>query len=161
MEHLVTHHTRILHLLAAVFLASTVLYGAVVLLVPPPDAPVVMQTHPLLWVFASLTLLNLLTIMPVYRAMLAKPRRVYAVSQDPEPLLRAHLIAHLVAMGRLELIALMGVVLFLVTGRGDWFWYFNGLALVSMLVLWPLREKVENLLQLPSVSQEGSAYSSG
>jgi hypothetical protein len=147
MDELVTTHTRGLHIIALAFFSSTVLYGLLVLLVPPPETPVIMQAHPLLWVFGGLTLFNLLTIMPVYRAMLAKPRKVYAVSGEPKPLLAAHRMAHLVAFARLELVALFGLVLFFITGRGDWFWYFNGLGLVGMLVLWPLREKVEALLQ--------------
>jgi hypothetical protein len=147
MNELVASHTRMLQVLAGAFFGATVIYGLLVFLVPPPEAPVVMQTHPLLWVFGAITVANLLTIMPVYRAMLEKPRRVYAVDGRPEPLLAAHRAAHIVAFARLEAVALLGVLLFFITGRGDWFWYFNGLALVGMLVLWPQREKVEALLQ--------------
>lgn len=157
MNELVTAHTRTLHVLCGVFVLSTVIYGLVVLMVPPPETPVVMQTHPLLWVFTALTLLNLLTIMPVYRAMLAKPRQVFAVSRDPVPLLSAHRAAHIVAFARLEAVAVLGLLLFFITGRGDWFWYFNGLALVGMLVLWPLKEKVEALLETPPSGQEQPA----
>lgn len=153
MDELITAHTRMLHLLAGAFLASIVAFGVLVLLVPPPEAPVVMQAHPLLWIFGALTLLNLLSIMPVYRAMLAGPRQAYAAHGQPEMLLAAHRAAHIVAFARLELVAIFGLVLFFVTGRGDWFWYFNGLALVGMLVLWPMREKVEALL---GTSQPGS-----
>lgn len=154
MEQLINTHTRTLHVLCGAFVVSTIVYGLVVLMVPPPESPVVMQTHPLLWVFTALTLLNILTIMPTYRAMLAKPRQVYAVSQDPLPLLDAHRAAHVVAFARLEAVAIFGLLLFFITGRGDWFWYFNGVALVGMLVLWPLKEKVEALLQSGQTGQE-------
>lgn len=154
MDQLVTAHTRTLHVLCGAFLVSTIVYGLLVLLVPPPEAPVVMQTHPLLWVFTGLTVLNILTLMPGYRAMLAKPRQVYAVSHDPVPLLDAHRTAHIVTFARLEAVAIFGLLLFFITGRGDWFWYFNGVSLVGMLVLWPLREKVEALLQTPQTGQE-------
>lgn len=154
MEELVKTHTRTLHFLCGAFVVSTIVYGFVVLMVPPPESPVVMQTHPLLWVFMALTLLNLLTIMPVYRVMLAKPRQVYAVSHDSLPLLNAHRAAHIVAFARLEVVAIFGLLLFFITGRGDWFWYFNGVALVGMLVLWPLQEKVEALLQTAQTGQE-------
>lgn len=154
MNQLITAHTRTLHVLCGGFVASTIVYGLLVLLVSPPESPVVMQTHPLLWVFMALTLLNVLTIMPAYRAMLAKARQVYAVSQDPLPLLNAHRTAHIVAFARLEVVAIFGLLLFFITGRGDWFWYFNGVALVGMLVLWPLKEKVEALLQAPQTGQE-------
>lgn len=154
MNELVAAHTRTLHVVCGAFVVSTVVYGMLVLMVPPPEAPVVMQTHPLLWVFAALTLLNLITIMPVYRAMLAQPRQVFAVSRDPLPLLAAHRFAHIVAYARLEAVAVLGLVLFFITGRGDWFWVFNGVALVGMLVLWPLREKAEALLEAPGAGQE-------
>lgn len=154
MEQLITTHMRTLHVLCGAFVVSTIVYGLLVLMVPPPESPVVMQTHPLLWVFTALTVLNILTIMPAYRAMLAKPRQVYAVSQDPLPLLNAHRAAHIVACARLEAVAILGLLLFFITGRGDWFWYFNGVALVGMLVLWPLKEKVEALLETAETGQE-------
>ncbi len=157
MEQLITAHTRTLHVLCGAFVASTIVYGLLVLMVPPPESPVVMQTHPLFWVFTALTVLNILTIMPVYRAMLAKPRQVFAVSQDPLPLLHAHRAAHIVAFARLEAVASFGLLLFFITGRGDWFWYFNGVGLVGMLVLWPLREKVAALLQTPIAGHEQAA----
>ncbi|MFN3414512.1 MAG: hypothetical protein ACK42L_10690, partial [Thermoanaerobaculum sp.] len=105
MDQLITAHTRTLHILCGGFVVSTVIYGLLVLLVPPPESPVVMQTHPLLWVFTALTVLNILTLMPAYRAMMAKPRQVYAVRHDPLPLLNAHRAAHIVAFARLEAVA--------------------------------------------------------
>lgn len=147
MDELVRLHTRTLHVLAGVFLLSCVIYGLIVFLIPPPESPVLQQTRTVLWIFGTLTILNVVTIMPVYRAMLAQPRKVYTVSKEPQPLLAAHRAAHLVAFARLELIAILGLLVFFITGRGDWFWFFNGVALVGMLVLWPLREKVVALLE--------------
>ncbi|MGC8917189.1 MAG: hypothetical protein ACP5NF_09455 [Thermoanaerobaculum sp.] len=154
MEELINTHTRTLHGLCGAFVATTVVYGLLVLMVPPPETPVVMQTHPLLWIFTALAALNILTLMPVYRAMLAKPRQVYAISRDPHPLLAAHRAAHVVAFVRLEAVSLFGLVLFFITGRGDWFWYFNGAGLVGMLILWPLKEKVQALLESPQVGEQ-------
>lgn len=147
MDELVKSHTRTLHVLAGAFLLSCVVYGLIIFLVPPPESPVLQQTRTVLWIFGALTILNLVTIMPVYRAMLAQRRKVYAVSREPQPLLAAHRAAHLVAFARLEFIAILGLLVFFITGRGDWFWFFNGVALVGMLALWPLREKVVALLE--------------
>ena len=100
--------------------------------------------------------MNLVTIMPVYRVMLAGPRRVFAVSQQSERLLAAHLAAHLTAFARLEAIALLGLVLFALTGRRDWFAIFTAVAALGMLVLWPRRAKVAALIEaagpLPDVT---------
>ncbi|OYV95848.1 MAG: hypothetical protein B7Z68_06525 [Acidobacteria bacterium 21-70-11] len=100
--------------------------------------------------------MNLVTIMPVYRVMLAGPRRVFAVSQQSERLLAAHFVAHLTAFARLEAVALLGLVLFALTGRRDWFAIFTAVAALGMLVLWPRRAKIAALLeaagQLPEVT---------
>jgi len=102
-----------------------------------------------MWGFAFLAAVNLVTVMPMYRAMLAGPRRVYAVGQQSERLLAAHFLAHVVAFARLEAVAILGLVLDFLTGRQDWFWIFTGVAAVGMLLLWPKRHKVETLLSLP------------
>jgi hypothetical protein len=145
----VERHTRRLQILCGALLASLAAYAAVVLAVPLRTPPVLPQGEALMWGFAFLAALNLVTIMPVYRAMLAGPRRVYTVGQQPERLLAAHLAAHLVAFARLEAVSILGLVLDFLTGRADWFWIFTAVAALGMVVLWPRREKVAALLAVP------------
>ncbi len=139
-----------LRLICIATLSTVVIYGGVVFVTPPPEHLPLAQGEHFLWIFAALSVLNLVTIMPVYRAMLATSRGTFARSADPGPLLASHLKAHAVAFARLDAVALLGLVLFFLTGRGDWFWVFNGVAAVGMVLLWPLREKIENLVASPT-----------
>ncbi len=149
MQETVRRHTRRLQIVCAALLASLAIYAGLVVAVPLAVQPAFPQGEPLLWGLAFLAAVNLVTIMPVYRAMLAGPRRVYTVGRQPERLLAAHLSAHLVAFARLEAVAILGLVLYFLTGRGDWFWIFTGVAAVGMMLLWPKREKVGALLAVP------------
>ncbi len=149
MQEAVERHTRRLQILCAALLGSLAVYGVVVTAVPLQTPPALPQGEALLWGFAFLAAVNLVTIMPVYRAMLAGPRRVYAVGRQPEKLLAAHLRAHLVALARLEAVSIFGLVLDFLTGRQDWFWIFTGVAAAGMLLLWPRRDKVAALLAVP------------
>jgi hypothetical protein len=149
MEETVRRHTRRLQIVCAALFASLAMYAALVVAVPFSAEPTFPQGEPLLWGFAFLAAVNLVTIMPVYRAMLAGPRRVYTVGQQPERLLRAHFSAHLVAFSRLEAVAVLGLVLDFLTRRQDWFWIFTGVAAAGMALLWPRRGKVAALLTIP------------
>ena len=149
MQEAVERHVRLLQILCMAMLASLAVHAVVVVAVPFTTPPALPQGEPLLWGFAFLAAVNLVTIMPVYRAMLAGPRRVYTVGQQPERLLAAHLSAHLVAFGRLEAVSILGLVLDFLTGRQDWFWIFTGAAAVGMVVLWPRRDKVDALIAVP------------
>ncbi len=145
MNTLVDQHLVRLWTVCGSFIASTAIYGAIVFVMPPPQSVVPAQGEHLPWIFALVAAVNIVTLMPVYRAMMARPRRVFAVGQELAPLLSAHLTSHMVAYARLDAVAVLGLALFFITGRGDWFWIFNGIAAVGMLLLWPLREKVEAL----------------
>lgn len=149
MQEAAKRHTRRLQIVCAALLASLAVYAALVMAVPLSVEPAFPQGEPLLWGLAFLAAVNLVTIMPVYRAMLAGPRRVYTVGRQPERLLAAHFSAHLVAFARLEAVAMLGLVLHFLTGRGNWFWIFTGAAAVGMALLWPKRAKVEALLAIP------------
>ncbi len=149
MQDLVARHTRRLRILCAALLASLLVYAGVVVAAPLQTPPALPQGEALLWGFAFLAAVNLVTVMPVYRAMLAGPRRVYAVGRQPERLLAAHLSAHLVAYARLEAVSILGLVLDFLTGRQDWFWIFTGVSAIGMALLWPRRDKVEALLAVP------------
>lgn len=146
MHEAVQLHLVRLRAVCGALLLSVALYGLVVFLVKAPTPPPLAQGEHLVWVFLALVLVNLVTLMPVYRAMLAGPLRVYRHSHDVQPLLNAHFGAHIVAFGRLEAISILGLALYFVAGRVDWFWIFSGAAAVGMLLLWPAREKVEGLL---------------
>lgn len=105
-------YTHILTVLAWAFLLSYVLYGLIIFLVPPQESPVLQQSQTVLWIFGAVALLNLFTILPVYRALLRQPRKIYAVNRQPQLLLKAHQAAHLVAFARLEFIALLALSVF-------------------------------------------------
>jgi hypothetical protein len=141
-------HASRLNLVCAAFIGGIAIYAALVFLVPQPQTATFAQANHLLWALAVVTALNLVTLTPVQRAMLAGPLRVYAVSQDLDALLRAHLVAHVTLFARLEAIAIFGVVLYLLTGRGDWFWAFTAIAAAGMLLLWPTQSRVRTALGL-------------
>jgi len=145
----VERHTQRLRVVCAAMVASLAVYGAVVLALPVPAQPALPQSETLLWGFAFLAAVNLATIMPVYRVMLDAPRRAFAVGRQPERLLAAHFTAHTVAFARLEATAILGLVLFFLSGRADWFVVFTAVAALGMAVLWPRRAKVAALVKVP------------
>lgn len=146
MHEAAERHLSRLRAVCAAFLASLMAYAVLVLLIPPPTPPPLPQSAGLAWGLLALAVLNLVTLMPVYRVMLAGPRRVYGVTPEVEPLLAAHFQAHVLAYARLEAVSVFGLVLFFAASRQDWFWVFTGTAAVGMLMLWPTREKVSSLV---------------
>ena len=142
-------HFKRLQLVCSGILASLAVFTLIVAALPWPVEPALPQGEPLLWGFAFLAAANLVTMMPVYRVMLAGPRRVFSVGQQPERLLAAHFAAHLTAFARLEAVSLLGLALYFLTGRRDWFAIFTIVAALGMLVLWPKRAKVAALLEAP------------
>lgn len=141
-------HTTRLGLVCAAMVASVLIYGTIVYLVPPQSSVPIAQATTLLWLFVIAALLNAVTLTPVYRAMLVGPKRVFAVDPDERPLLAAHLVASVVLFARLEAVAVLGLLLFFLTGRRDWFWAFAGVAMVGLLALWPTRRRVTETLEL-------------
>jgi len=150
MQDWVASHLNRLRIICAAFLASLPTYAGVVAALPAPERPTLTQGAHFLWIFAAVAVLNLVTVMPVYRAMLAPARRVFAVSQEVEPLLRAHVTAHVVAFARLEAVAILGLALYFLSGRADAFGVFAAVAATGMLVLWPVRAKVAALVGSPA-----------
>jgi hypothetical protein len=157
MSNAAVRHFQRLRLVCSGLLASVAVYALIVAVLPWPAQPVLPQGEPLLWGFAFLAAVNLVTIMPVYRVMLAGPRRVFAVGQQPERLLAAHFVAHLTAFARLEAVSLLGLVLYFLTGRRDWFAIFTIVAALGMLVLWPRRAKVDALIEVAGQLPEMTA----
>ena len=147
MEQTVERHTKRLQVVCGAMLASLAVYGGVVLALPMPVRPALPQAETLLWGFAFLAAVNLATIMPVYRVMLAAPRRVYLVGKQPHRLLAAHFAAHVVAFARIEAVGVLGLALFFLSGHPDWSMIFTGVAAGAMVVLWPRRAKVAELLE--------------
>ena len=140
------HTTRLRIAWTSVMLAA-VAAGAVASLVELPEDPPLSQGDHLLWVFVMLGVVNLVTIMPAYRAMLQGPRRVFAVSGEPGPLLRAHTVAHVVATLRVALLAVFGAVLLFLAAHRDWFWIFDAITVVGLMLLWPRKRKVADLVR--------------
>ena len=146
-EALSEHATR-LRLVGAAVVASLAVYSVVVLLVPASPSLSGAQGSTLLGVLVLVAALNLVTLKPVYRAMLTGPLRVFAAGRSTGPLLAAHLLATVVAMGRVEAVAVLGLFLDLVTGQRDWFWGFTGVAALGMLGIWPSPQRVRDDLGL-------------
>ena len=71
MSDAAVRHFQRLKLVCAGVLASVAVYALIVATLPWPVRPALPQGEPLLWGFAFLAAVNLLTIMPVYRVMLA------------------------------------------------------------------------------------------
>jgi len=105
--------------------------------VEPPEHLRLVQARWLLWVFAGVAALDLLTIMPVYRAMLRAPLRVFAVDGDAPALLHAHGLAHVVAALRVLAIAGLGLALLFLGGERPWAWIFAGVTVAALAPLWP------------------------
>ena len=149
-------HTRRLAAVCAAMLASVPIYGAVAYLVPSPDPAPIAQGGTLLWLSAILAAFNVVTLTPGYRAMLAGPLRVFAERRELAPLLAAHLTATVVVFARLEAVAMLGLLLYFLTGRRDWFWAFAGVAMLGMVALWPFAGRVrEDLAIGPSAQGSG------
>jgi hypothetical protein len=146
MGETVNGHLARLRLVSCAMLVSTGIYGAVVQFVPPPGNLPLAQGQQLVWIFALLALVNLVTLTPVYRAMMAGPRQAYDESHETSPLLAAGLRAHLVMLTRLEATAVVGLVVYFLTADAIWFWPFNIVAAAGIVLLWPRRDSVVGLL---------------
>lgn len=152
MREKLERHARKLHIVTAVALAVLAGFAAVVLAISRPHPAFPDQGATLFWILLFATVVNLVTLVPSYRYILATPRRAYEVSQEAGPLLGAHMSAYLLSLARLDVVALLGLGLFFVAGRRDWFWLFEGIAVLGTLILWPRRRKLEELVELPGGS---------
>ncbi len=154
MSESVHDHTIRLRIYWTTVLLAAVAAGGAASLVDLPEEPPLAQGDHLLWVFVALGVVNLVTIMPAYRAMLAGPRRVFAVSGEPGPLLHAHGVAHVVATLRVALLAVFGAVLLGLAAHRDWFWIFDAVTVVGLLLLWPRQGKAADLVR-PAADEGG------
>ncbi len=150
MHEAVERHVLRLRIVATAYLLTLGALSAIVVVVQPPTPPPLPQSAQLAWALLALAVVNLATLLPVHRAMLAGPQRVFRHSGQLEPLLRANLVAHLVAFSRIEAVSVLGLVVFFLSGRAEWFWIFTAPAVVGLLVLWPTAERVEELLGGPT-----------
>lgn len=131
---------RTLRILWGAFFASLAVYVVVAIAAAPP-ADVARDHHtPLMWILALVAAVNLLTVTPVTRLMVGRAR---AAGGGPEAVLAAHRAAFVIALARVEAVAVLGLVLGLVSGRRDWFALFVGAATLGMLVLFPRRDDLE------------------
>ncbi|HPS78276.1 MAG TPA: hypothetical protein PLS53_08980 [Thermoanaerobaculaceae bacterium] len=142
----IDQHLRMQRILWAAFVLSLVVYAGLVLGLPAPAETADDRHAPLLWALGLVAAINLLTVMPVLKLMLA---RLGAVTPGTEmkTALRAHQVAFVVALARVEVVGVLGLVLFVVSSRLDWFGLFLGAAGLGMLILYPRRGQIENLLQ--------------
>lgn len=122
-------------------------------LLPPSPVPPFTQTEAVLGVLVALAVVNLLTLRPGCEAMTASARRVFAVSAESAPLLRAHLLAQAIAAVRSVTLAAFALAALYAAGRTQWFWVLEATAVLATLLVWPRRRQVEALLGLPSNSR--------
>ena len=141
-------HLRQLYWMHAAAVCLVVAAALVAWLAPSTGPPPLAQTGAVLAVLVTLATLNLLTILPLRRAMIASPRRVFAVSADAVPLLKAHLAAQATALARGVALAAAALAALFLTGRQVWFWIFESSALLALLVLWPRHRAVASFLGL-------------
>ena len=149
MTELVAKHVRRLRGIFLAFTGSLAVLGGLADALPTAIRPALPQAQALLWGCAFLAAANLATVTPVFRAMMAGPRRAYAVGRHAERLLAAHLSAFLVALGRAEAVGVFGLALLFVTGRRDWFWVFYAAAAMGTVLQWPRPQEVRSLLAVP------------
>lgn len=142
----IDQHLRMQRILWAAFVLSLVFYAGLVFGLPAPAQTPDDRHAPLLWALGLIAAINLLTVMPVLKLMLA---RLGAVAPGAEmgTALRAHQAAFVVALARVELVGVLGLVLFFMSSRLDWFGLFLGAAGLGMLILFPRRSQIEGLLQ--------------
>lgn len=143
---LMQRHLRRLYWLHVAAGCLVAVVGLVGHLARPAGAPPLLQADAVLGVLVTLAAFNLLTLLPVRRAMLASSRRVFAVSTDAAPLLQAHLLAQATALVRGVALAALALAALYLAGRQDWFWILQSSAVLALLVLWPRRRAVEALL---------------
>ncbi len=117
-------------------------------LAPPIGPPPLAQAEAVLGVLVTLAALNLLTVLPARRAMVAPARRVFAVSAEVAPLLKAHLAAQATALVRGVALTAAGLAAMFLARRQDWFWILESSALLALIVLWPRQRSVASLLGL-------------
>jgi len=145
----VRRHMRRLRLVVMAFLAALAAYAGLIIALPDPKAPALPQAATLFWGLAFLAAANLATLLPTYRAMMVAPRRVFAAGRQAERLLAAHLSAHIVALARAQAVAVLGLLLFFLAERREWFWAFWAVAACATALLWPSRGKVVALVAPP------------
>lgn len=141
MRRLYWMHAGALFLVAAAALVAS--------LARSTDTPPLGQADAVLGVLGTLGAINLLTIQPVLRAMIASPRRVFAVSAEADPLLQAHLVAQAIALLRGVALAGLGLAALYLAGRSDWAWILEASAVLAMILLWPRRRTIRALLGVP------------
>lgn len=138
-------YLRHLRLLTLAFAAAVLLYAGPVVLLQPIPLLTPSHVQALLWGFGAVALLNLLTVEPVSRAMMGPTVRAFAVGRDPQPLLATHRVVFLVALARVEFGAILGLVLFFLSGEASAFWLFALPTLLAFAILWPRRETLAKL----------------
>jgi len=145
MDDRLRRHVRRLRLAVGLAIGGIVVVAAAANL-PAPDGFRLTQADALLWVVVGVAVLNLVTVMPTYRAMLAGPKRVFEVDGEATALLQSQKLAHTVATARIAGIAALGLLQYLVTGERIWVWSFASVAMVGCLLLWPRAAKVRALV---------------
>jgi hypothetical protein len=145
----IDQHLRTLRILWVAFLVSLGTYAALAFALPAPAEAPADRHAPLLWALGLVAAIDLLTVMPVFKLMLARATRDGA-SAAVEPVLRIHQAAFVVALAQVEAVGVLGLVLVFVSSRRDWFWLFLGAATLGMLILVPRRAQIEALLGRPA-----------
>ena len=112
-------------------LTSIGMYGMLSVLAPTPRSVPADHAVTLLAAFLVIAAANLVTIMPVFRRMIARP----GVAGGGDDAVR--LTALVLAWARVEAVGVLGLVLYFLTGEQTWLWLFLGGAAVAMLILAP------------------------
>lgn len=146
----IDQHLRTKRILWVAFIASLAVYATMAFALPAPAEAPTDRHAPLLWALGLVAAVNLLTVMPVHRLILARASRDGSGTAGLEPVLRINQVAFIVALAQVEVVGVLGLVLFLVSSRLDWFGVFLGGAALGMLILVPRRTQIEGLLGRPA-----------
>ena len=143
----IDQHLRTQRILWVAFVLSLAVYFALAFALPAPAEATADRHAPLLWALGLAAAVNLLTVMPVFKLMLAHAARIGSETRAVGPVLRTHQTAFVVALAQVEAVGVLGLVLFFVSSRLDWFALFAGAAALGMLILSPRRAQIDALLQ--------------
>lgn len=155
-------HLAFLRKLTLGFAAGLLVGGGVASVAAPEALLHPSQSRALVWGAGAAALLNLLTLTPVTLALMGPAVRAATVSRDLVPLLQVHRTAFILALARIELGGLLGLVLFFITGNRNVFWAFAIPSLLAFAALWPRPQATATSLGYhPELFESGSAEPGG
>lgn len=139
-------HMQKVRLLWAAMLASVACYALVAVVVTVPAGTARPADAVLVWVLGSLAALDLLSVMPIHGVLLRGARLAFERDRQLANLLRAHLVALVVAWAQIEVVAVLGLAILFAAGQPDVCLAFIAVAGLSLAFVRPTLEPVKDLV---------------